>query len=109
MSRLVYSVTRQVKFAKDFSLVDQIRRAVISVTSNIAEGFDAQSNAEFIRFLKYSRRSVSEIKNQLYVALDEQYITEKQFNDIYEKASKVSKLLHGFIKYLQTYKRKSYI
>lgn len=101
LRRQMYSFTKKREFSKDFSLVDQLRRASISITSNIAEGFDAQSNAEFVRFLKYSRRSTSEVKDQLYVALDEAYITEKEFLEAYELGSKVSKMLFGFIRYLK--------
>ena len=97
----MYSFTKKKEFSRDFSLVDQLRRASISITSNIAEGFDAQSNPEFVRFLKYSRRSTSEVKDQLYVALDEAYITEKEFLEAYELASAVSKMLFGFIRYLK--------
>ena len=101
LTREVYAKTKSKKFSRDFSLCDQIRKAVISITSNIAEGFDAGSNNEFVRFLRYSRRSTSEVKNQLYVALDEEYITEDDFKEIYELCSEVSKMLFGFIRYLK--------
>jgi four helix bundle protein len=97
----IYGLSSGQKFSKDFSLKDQIRRAVISITSNIAEGFDAQSNAEFVRFLAYGRRSSSEVKNQLYIALDQKYITQEQFEEAYELASTVSKIIFGLIRYLR--------
>jgi len=106
LRRQVYSFTKKKEFSRDFSLVDQLRRASISITSNIAEGFDAQSNVEFVRFLRYSRRSSSEVKDQLYAALDEGYITEKEFLQAYDLASKVSKMLYGFINYLKNSKNK---
>ena len=105
LTRKIYSLTRNKEFARDFSLVDQIRRAAVSITSNIAEGFDAQSNIEFVRFLRYSRRSASEVKNQLYVALDEEYITEKDFTEAYEMCSSVSKMAFGLIRYLRSTSR----
>lgn len=101
LSRKIYVLTRGKKFSVDYPLVDQIRRAVISITSNIAEGFDSQSNVEFVRFLKYSRRSVSEVKNQLYIALDEEYISQKDFDEAYELCSTISKMLYGFMSYLR--------
>lgn len=101
LSRKIYVLTRGKKFSMDYPLVDQIRRAVISITSNIAEGFDSQSNVEFVRFLKYSRRSVSEVKNQLYIALDEEYISQKDFDEAYELCSTISKMLYGFMSYLR--------
>ncbi|MBI3578037.1 MAG: four helix bundle protein [Ignavibacteriales bacterium] len=101
LTKKIYALTKNKKFSRDFSLVDQIRRAVVSITSNIAEGFDAQSNIEFIRFLKYSRRSVSEVKNQLYIALDEEYIEQIEFDEAYEMCSTVSKMLFGFMRYLK--------
>jgi four helix bundle protein len=101
LTQRVYALTRKKEFSKDFSLPDQIRRAAISITSNIAEGFDAQSNAEFVRFLRYSRRSASEVKNQLYIALDQHYITQEEFDDTYGMCSTVSKMLYGFMGYLR--------
>lgn len=101
LTKRIYSLTKGRKFSRDFSLGDHIRRAAVSITSYIAEGFDAQSNAEFVRFLKYSRRSTSEVKNQLYIALDEEYITQQEFDEAYEQCSTISKMLFGFIRYLQ--------
>lgn len=74
---------------------------------NIAEGFDAGSNFEFIRFLKYARRSASEVQSELYLALDRKYITQPQFQTAYEKATDVKKLLDSFIKYLKTASQKA--
>ena len=100
LAKQIYHCSRNGKFKSDFALRDQICRAVVSITSNIAEGFESQSNTEFIRFLIYSRRSTSEVKSQLYIALDNEYISELQFNDMYEKATLISKLLNGLISYL---------
>lgn len=101
LTQRIYQLTRGKGFSRDFSLCDQMRRAAISITSNIAEGFDAQSNLEFVRFLTYSRRSTSEVKSQLYVALDEAYVTEAEFDELYEQCSTISKMLLGFIRYLR--------
>ncbi|MBS1249180.1 MAG: hypothetical protein MAG431_00753 [Chloroflexi bacterium] len=78
LSRMIYQVSNQGAFAKDYRLRDQIRGAAGSVMHNIAEGFGAGSDNEFIRFLGYARRSAAETQSQLYIALDQNYITEDQ-------------------------------
>ncbi len=70
---------------------------------NIAEGFDAESNAEFMRFLRYAKRSCSEVQSQLYIALDEKYINPTDFTSLYELTGKTRAAIHGFIKYLTKY------
>jgi four helix bundle protein len=72
---------------------------------NIAEGFDAGSDAEFIRFLKISRRSASEVQSQLYLALDRKYITSDQLQTTYNKATEVKRLINGLIGYLRRNKK----
>lgn len=100
LTSCIYRQTLIPEFRKDFGLVDQIRRASGSVMHNIAEGFDAGSNKEFIRFLRYSFRSASEIQSQLYIALDARYINQAEFEQLYQQATEIKKLLGGFIKYL---------
>ncbi len=70
---------------------------------NVAEGFDAESNAEFIRFLRYAKRSCSEVQSQLYIALDEEYLNPTEFETLYILAGKTRAAIHGFIKYLIRY------
>jgi four helix bundle protein len=77
--RMVYEDTGQKEFSRDFGLKDQIRRAAVSVMSNIAEGFGSGSDAEFVRFLGIARRSDSEVQSQSYVALDLKYISQEHF------------------------------
>lgn len=79
LTQMVYGVTSKGSFSHDFGLKDQIQRASGSVMHNVAEGFDGGSNKEFIKFLRYSQRSCSEVQSELYVALDQDYITSKQF------------------------------
>ena len=67
---------------------------------NIAEGFDSESNAEFIRFLRYAKRSCTEVQSELYVALDEEYISPNEFKDVYEQAGRTRAAIRGFINYL---------
>lgn len=101
LTQSIYRATNAPPFSKVFGLVDQIRRASGSAMHNIAEGFDAGSNAEFIRFLRYAQRSSSEVQSQLYIALDEAYLSEAEFDVIYELAAHVKAKVGGFIHYLQ--------
>jgi four helix bundle protein len=101
LTKMVYNVTKDGTFSRDFRLRDQIRGAAGSVMHNIAEGFDAGSDVEFIRFLRYSRRSASEVQSQLYIAIDQNYFDQQQFQRIYHKAAHTKKLINGFIGYLQ--------
>ncbi len=98
---MVYAVSTKGRFAQDRRLASQIQAAAGSVINNIAEGFDAQSDKEFIRFLIYARRSATEVQSELYIALDQQYITAEEFTAIYEKATEAKKLINGFIRYLR--------
>ena len=101
LARMVYGVTNKGQFAKDFPLRRQIEDAAASVMANIAEGFDAGSDAEFIRFLGYARRSASEVQSHLYIGFDRGYVTKEEFKAIYEKAIQAKKLINGFIRYLR--------
>jgi len=101
LTNMIYDLTEQKGFSRDLRLRDQIRDSSGSVMHNIAEGFDAGSDAEFIRFLKISRRSASEVQSQLYLALDRKYITEAQLQTSYDKATEVKRLINGLISYLR--------
>ena len=103
LTRKVYSLTKKPGFAKDYGLKGQIQGAAGSSTHNIAEGFDSETNAEFIRFLRYSKRSCTEIQSELYVALDEEYISLNEFKDVYEQAARTRAAVRGFINYLKKY------
>ena len=98
----VYELTKGEDFRRDFGLRDQIQRASGSIMHNIAEGFDGGSNPEFAKFLRYAQRSCTEVKSELYVALDQNYITQQQFYETYELATQVHKRIGGFIRYLTT-------
>ncbi len=105
MANLVYDLTEQEKFKKDFCLRDQIQGAVGSIMHNIAEGFDDGSDAEFIHFLKYSRRSASEVQSEIYLALDRKYVTQEEFQKVYDLATLTKKSINAFIAYLRKTKR----
>jgi four helix bundle protein len=99
--RDIYEVTSKGNFTKDYSLKDQIRRASISVMSNIAEGYARQTDREFTQFLHIALGSVSEVQSQLYIAQDLKYISNEDFDKIYEQGSETARLITGFIKYLK--------
>jgi len=103
LTRKVYSLTKKPGFAKDYGLKGQIQGAAGSSMHNIAEGFDAETNAEFIRFLRYSKRSCTEVQSELYVALDEEYISLNEFKEVYEQAARTRAAVRGFINYLKKY------
>jgi len=96
--------------AKDFSSKDQLRDAAISVSNNIAEGFEYNNNKAFIRFLMYAKGSVGELRSQLYVLKEAGMIEESKFHILWENALKLSKSIEGFRKYLREFdKRKTNI
>ena len=104
LTETIYRIVKAHQFSKDYSLKDQICRASVSVMSNIAEGFNGGSNAEFARFMSYAQRSCAEVQAHLYVALDQNYVMETEFKEIYELASITSSKIGAFIKYLKTNK-----
>jgi four helix bundle protein len=105
LSRKVYGLTKKPTFARDFGLKGQIQDAAGSFMHNIAEGFDSETNAEFVRFLRYAKRSCTEVQSELYVALDQQYITNDEFQDVYDHAARTRAAIRGFIKYLIAYEQ----
>ena len=105
LTRKVYGLTKKAKFARDFGLMRQIQDAAGSSMHNIAEGFDSETNPEFVRFLRYAKRSCTEVRRELYVALDQQYITKTEFQNVYDHAERTRAAIRGFIKYLLAYKQ----
>ena len=105
--KMVYAAIKDSpEFQKDYRLVGQITGAAVSVMNNISEGWASQSNAEFIRFLTYSRRSGAETQNCAYVALDQEYIIEDAFNGIYDQGLKTIKIIDGLLRYLRSQRPK---
>ncbi len=103
LTKNAYDYTKRTDFSKDFRLSGQITGAAISIMNNICEGFDSRSNNEFIRFLTYSRRSCSEAQNCLYIALDQKYISEEEFQNTYDHCAKIRKIIDGLIRYLKNH------
>ncbi|MFQ6084424.1 MAG: four helix bundle protein [Candidatus Aminicenantia bacterium] len=101
LTKEIYTVTRREPFSKDYGLVDQIRRASVSIMSNIAEGFERGGNQEFIQFLSIAKGSSGEVRCQLYVALDQNYIDQQQFKNLSEMVKKISIMINNFIQYLK--------
>jgi len=101
----VYAVTKIRPFARNCALTDQIRRAAMSVMHNVAESFDSGSDKEFVRFLSYAQRSCTEVRSQLYVALDQQYVSLNQFDELSDLAREAHARIGGFIKYLKRSER----
>jgi len=98
----VYSVTREGFFKKDLRLSGQIQAAAGSVMANIAEGFIRRSDKEFSQFLFIAMSSAAEVQSHLYIALDQEYVDQSQFEEIYQQGNKTAKIISGLIKYLRT-------
>ncbi len=102
--RLAVGIYEAFKHSKDFGFKVQICRAVVSISNNIAEGFDRSSEADFSRFLYIANSSCSEVKSMLYLAEQLQYITMEQKIILIENANEVSKIIRGLIKTLNSRK-----
>lgn len=102
LTNLIYKHSTEGSFARDFGLRDQMRRASVSIMSNIAEGFESQTQAMFIKYLGHAKGSAGELRAQLYIAKDQGYITEEQFSEMFSSAEICSKQLSKFIQYLES-------
>jgi four helix bundle protein len=99
--KFVYDLSRAGEFSRDYVLRGQIRRAAVSVMSNIAEGFERSGNKEFLRFLAMAKGSCGEVRSQLYVARDLGYADGKPFEVASQKAMEVSRMISGMMKHLR--------
>jgi four helix bundle protein len=100
--RQIYTVTRKGDFARDFALREQVRRAGLSICSNIAEGFERNGDREFVQFLSQAKGSCGEVRSQLYHALDETYLSESEFAGLKQQCVALSSKLSRLISYLRT-------
>ena len=102
LTKEIYEATRDGAFAKDFGLRDQMRRAAVSILSNIAEGFERGGDKEFHQFLAIAKGSAGELRAQLYVAFDQNYLNVERFDQLTREATETSQLIAGFMRYLKT-------
>ncbi|MGQ0763631.1 MAG: four helix bundle protein [Acidobacteriota bacterium] len=101
LTRQIYEITSTNQFSRDFGLKDQIRRASVSIMSNIPEGFERSGTGEFSQFLATAKGSAGEVRSQLYVALDQQYITPDTFKELNSSVTEISKMVAGLMDYLK--------
>jgi len=107
ITKYIYNLTSKKEFSKDFELKNQVRSSVISISSNIVEGFEKNNNNEFIRFLRISKGSCGELRNQIYIALTVEYITQEEFNKANNMLLEISSKIGKFISYLENQRKQS--
>jgi four helix bundle protein len=95
LTRQIYLITSKGDFARDFGLRDQIRRAAVSVMSNIAEGFERNRPTEFHQYLSIAKGSCAEVRSQLYVALDAGYVSQEVFSESFCLCEEVGRIIGG--------------
>ncbi|MEW6083550.1 MAG: four helix bundle protein [Chloroflexota bacterium] len=102
LTNLIYKCSSDGAFARDFGLRDQMRRAAVSIMSNIAEGFESQTQSMFIQYLGRAKGSAGEVRAQLYIAKDQGYLAEGDFKNLISQAEICSKQLARFVQYLES-------
>lgn len=101
LTRDIYRITSAEKFSRDFELKCQIRKASVSIMSNVAEGFERDGNKEFRNFLSIGKGSAGEVRSQLFVALDQDYLSREEFEMLYDKARQSGRVIAGLSDYLK--------
>ena len=96
----IYDLSDKGSFGRDFSLKDQIRSASVSIMSNIAEGFEREGNREFMNFLSIAKGSCAETRSQLYIALDREYLSNTEFEEVNAELLQTGRLIGGLMAYL---------
>ena len=104
LSLSIYEITSRDKIKTDFGLKDQMQRASVSISSNIAEGFEYNNNKQFIRFLYYAKGSLGELRSQLFLLEKLEIISTKESNHLINICKQLSSMIYKFIKYLSEYK-----
>jgi len=97
---LARNIYRLFKSCKDYSFRDQICRASVSISNNIAEGYEKGTNKDYTKFLYIAKGSCGELRSMIHLAKDLEYVSEKNFNIIYEQSIETSKLIYGLIKHI---------
>jgi four helix bundle protein len=95
LTKQIYSITKRGLFSKDFGLLDQIRKASVSIMSNLVEGFERGGRSEFHKFVVIAKGSCAEVRSQLYVALDAEYVTDEQFEVLMNLGIELSRIIGG--------------
>ena len=101
LTKEIYRLTSNSEFSRDFGLKDQIRRASVSIMSNIAEGFERSGTGEFAHFLATAKGSAGEVRSQLYVAFDQEYIPPSVFDGLSNSVTEISRMIAGLMDYLK--------
>lgn len=101
LNKRIYEIVKREKFDFDYEMINQIRRCGISIVSNIAEGFERDGNKEFISFLSTAKASAGELRAQLYLSRDLDYLSEKEFTELKSAALEVSKIISGLMNHLK--------
>lgn len=101
LTQRIYHLTKNEDFAKDFGLRDQIRRAAVSIMSNIAEGFERGGNQEFVQFLYVAKASCGEVRSQIYVALDQNHVANIEVGELTKSFKRLSSMISNLITYLR--------
>lgn len=101
LTNRIYKITANGSFSKDYGLRDQIRRAAVSIMSNIAEGYERGGNQELIQFLSIAKGSSGEVRSQLYVAMDQEYIDKRKSELLIDAFKKLSIMINNFMEYLK--------
>jgi four helix bundle protein len=109
LTQMVYALAEQGQFSKDFGLKNQIQRELVSVMSNIAEGFESRTQAQFLDFLGHAKASAGEVRCQLYIALDLKYLAQDQFKQVFDLADKSSRQIARFMDYLETHPQSRHV
>ena len=102
VTRNIYEMTNRGNFARDFGLRDQIRRSCVSVMANVAEGFERDGDKEFVNFLSIAKGSAGETRSLLYVALDQGYVSEGEFEELSSQLVECSRVISGLLSYLRS-------
>ena len=102
----IYLISDKGKLKTDFGMKDQIRRAAMSISDNIAEGFEYDNNKDFVRFLRYAKGSAGELRNKLYVLYKVEFIEGEFYEGMRERLIELSKNISGFMKYLREFEKK---
>ena len=102
LTKEIYQLSALGEFSRDFGLRDQIRRAAVSIMSNIAEGFESQTRSLFIKYLGIAKASAGEVRSQLYIASDLGYLSPEDLENTISLAEEVSRQIYRLVKYLQS-------